>query len=148
MEELEAKAKANEDLRKQTPNFEGDKIAAATFIDRMVHAPLSNEMRETLLLSRQMLPHYAVQAMGSRAFENSDLKDTIERPVLFVQGEHDFANSPETIRSVAESLPAARVEILPDVGHVPSIEAPVKFNALVRSFVGERQERWIDHKIR
>lgn len=139
--ELKAKAKTNEDLRRQTPDFEHDITSADAFIDRMVHAPLSGDMKEALLLSRQMLPHYALQVMGSRAFENSDLKERIGRPLLFIQGEHDFANPPDVIRAVAATVPQSKVEIVEGAGHLPSAEHPEAFNAILRSFINEISSR-------
>ena len=148
LEELESKKKINEQLRQQTPDFNSHLQGAKDFIETMIHGPIADDMRKFLLLSRQMLPHYAQQAMGSRAFENSDLKDSLNRPILFIQGEHDFANSPEAIRSVAATIRMSRVEIIDNVGHVPSLEASNQFNALVRAFAGERTGKWIDHEIR
>lgn len=147
-EQLDNKKKINEQLRRQTPDFNRDIKGARDFIATMLHKHTSNEVRETLLISRQMLPHYAQQAMGSRAFENSDLKDSINRPILFIQGEHDFANPPETITAVASTVPNSQVEIISGAGHVPSLEAPDQFNTLVRAFASKQTGRWVDHEIR
>lgn len=136
-EELKNKIKMNEDLQKLTPNFGQDIQNTKAFIEKMIHGSISDEMREILELSRHMLPLYAVEAMGSRAFENSDLKESIKRPVLFVQGEHDFANPPKIIQSVAQGVPLSRVQVIPDTGHIPSMEAPEQFNAVLRTFAAE-----------
>ena len=139
-EELENKKKINEQLRQQTPDFTRDLQGAKDFIGTMTHGSIPDPMREVLLLSRQMLPHYAQQAMGSRAFENSDLKDSLNRPLLFIQGEHDFANTPATIRTVASTVPQSQVEVISGAGHVPSMEAADQFNTLVRTFAEEKRK--------
>jgi non-heme chloroperoxidase len=131
----------NSELRKQTPDFSKDKSESDAFIERMIHRSISEDMHKTLVLSRQQLPHYALQAMGSRAFENHDLKDAINRPLLFIQGEHDFANSPDVIRAIAATVPLSKVEIIQGVGHVPSVEAPDQFNALVAAFASGKSAK-------
>lgn len=133
--ELQTKASMNANLQELTPDFGQDRKNAKAFIEKMVHGSISEEMRQILELSRHMLPLYAVQAMGSRAFENNDLIGSIQRPVLFIQGEHDFANSPAAIQSVADQVPNSSVEVIAGTGHVPSIEAPEQFNALLRTFI-------------
>ena len=57
-----------------------------------------------------------------------------EMPTLVLCGERDRLNL-KLSRRLAESLPDARFEIVPDAGHVTNLENPEAFNRLVREFL-------------
>jgi len=56
---------------------------------------------------------------------------TIECPVLVIVGEEDVLTPPSLAKSMAEKLPHARLEIIPRAGHLPNLEQPEIFNALM-----------------
>lgn len=75
----------------------------------------------------------------AHALAEADLRDVLPRiqvPALVVHGEHD-ARAP---RPVAEALqagiPGARLAALPGAGHMVNLEAPERFDAAVRGFLG------------
>jgi proline iminopeptidase len=55
-------------------------------------------------------------------------------PALLVHGARD-PRPPWAIDSLAAALPDSSVEVLPDVGHLPWLEAPELFARLLRSFL-------------
>jgi pimeloyl-ACP methyl ester carboxylesterase len=55
----------------------------------------------------------------------------VRLPVLVVWGESDRVVTPAYGRAVAASYPDARLEILPQCGHMPQIEQPARLLALV-----------------
>jgi pimeloyl-ACP methyl ester carboxylesterase len=58
---------------------------------------------------------------------------------LAVTGEEDRYAPPDAIRAFARTLPAAtRVEIMRDCGHLPFLERPAAFAAIVSAFLRER----------
>lgn len=61
--------------------------------------------------------------------------EQLRTPALVIHGERDRVIHPSTARALAERLPAARLEILHGVGHIPQIEAPKAVAALVDGFV-------------
>jgi pimeloyl-ACP methyl ester carboxylesterase len=76
----------------------------------------------------------------------------ISRPTLFVMGADDHnapgkPSAPENLRSkmgqnaelarmLAASMPDARVEVIPDTGHLAFLEARARFDALMLGFLG------------
>jgi pimeloyl-ACP methyl ester carboxylesterase len=60
----------------------------------------------------------------------------IEIPVLIVWGREDMLVPVADAFRYAELIgPNARVEIFDDTGHVPMLERPSRFNALLRAFL-------------
>jgi pimeloyl-ACP methyl ester carboxylesterase len=64
----------------------------------------------------------------------------IDKPVLLIWGEHDKIVDVEYGRKFCAAIPGARMVVLPNVGHVPQVEAAEKFDALVADFVNGRPE--------
>ena len=60
----------------------------------------------------------------------------IRCPVLLVHGEADTIVSPASARWAHAQRPDWRLEILADVGHIPQVEVPERFVALVDDFLG------------
>ncbi|MCW5771006.1 MAG: alpha/beta fold hydrolase [Rhodospirillaceae bacterium] len=56
---------------------------------------------------------------------------------LVVCGADDKVTPPEGNRRVAAAIPGARFELLEGVGHLPYLEAPARFNALVGDFLAQ-----------
>jgi pimeloyl-ACP methyl ester carboxylesterase len=57
-------------------------------------------------------------------------------PALVVCGAEDAVTPPEGNRKIASAL-GARFELIEGIGHLPYIEAPERFNALVGAFLSE-----------
>jgi pimeloyl-ACP methyl ester carboxylesterase len=74
-------------------------------------------------------------------FANSASLDTwsilprLEVPVLVVRGEHTNPFLHEVASAVAERLPDARLETMPDAGHLLPMERPAATAALIRDFL-------------
>lgn len=73
-----------------------------------------------------------------KAFAEADLRDVLECisvPTLLLYGERD-ERSPLTVAADLHArIPASELVVLPGVGHVSNIEAPVEFNDEVRRFL-------------
>lgn len=75
-----------------------------------------------------------------RALARADLTGTVPSlgcPVLMITGSEDGATPPEVVESTARLLPGARFEVIEGAGHLPMIEAPEAFAALVGPFLRE-----------
>ena len=65
--------------------------------------------------------------------EDSDLRDRVGSidtrrcPLYLLTGEYDFSCTPEDTRRTAARIPGAKVTIMPELGHFPMSEDPVKF---------------------
>lgn len=57
------------------------------------------------------------------------------KPTLVIWGDRDRILPPHHIASAAMALPHAKLHVYPGTGHMPQIERPEEFAALVREFV-------------
>jgi 3-oxoadipate enol-lactonase len=72
------------------------------------------------------------------ALGNTDLTaqlSSIQVPTLVIHGEQDAVVPLETARTLAASIPGARLVVIPEAGHVSNQEQPAAFNAAVREFL-------------
>lgn len=63
----------------------------------------------------------------------------VDRPTLLVWGERERFGRVSAGRSLAEALPAARLEVI-DAGHAPWLQHPRRCAELVTAFLDEREE--------
>jgi pimeloyl-ACP methyl ester carboxylesterase len=63
---------------------------------------------------------------------------TIANPVLVVDGDRDEAIEREHTEHIAETIPGARLLLLPNSGHFALIQNPTLFNRAVLHFLGDR----------
>lgn len=62
----------------------------------------------------------------------------IQCPTLFVWGDHDGC-SPSWGQEMCAIMPHARLEVIPDAGHLPWLDAPQQVAGLLRSFLAMPQ---------
>ena len=62
---------------------------------------------------------------------------TMDVPTLLLCGQHDSISPPDEMRAIAEALPQASFEIIPDVGHMAPLEDPHTVNDLIRQFLSD-----------
>ena len=62
----------------------------------------------------------------------------IDKPALLIWGEHDKIVDVEYGRKFCAAIPGARMVVVPNVGHVPQVEAPEAFDKIVADFIGGR----------
>lgn len=62
-----------------------------------------------------------------------------DAPALVVTGSEDIVTPPEGGRRVAEVLKNGRFVLLEGLGHLPYVEAPDRFNALLADFLAEQE---------
>ena len=58
-------------------------------------------------------------------------------PTLCIAGDQDGSTPPELVRSLADLIPGARYEVIEGTAHIPCIEAPGAYAALIRGFLEE-----------
>ena len=75
----------------------------------------------------------AISALFS--YKLRDRLPEIACPTLVVWGTHDALVPVKHARAIADAIPDSRVEIFPDTGHVPMLERPARFNALLDEFL-------------
>ena len=62
-------------------------------------------------------------------------------PTLVIVGERDRPDILRFADSLTAEIPSARLLTLPDVGHLPNLEAPEAFNTAVAEFFAEVDDR-------
>lgn len=59
----------------------------------------------------------------------------INCPTLIVVGDEDTLTPPELAQEIAEGIPGAHLEVVPECGHLATIEQPEAVNAAIKSFL-------------
>ena len=79
----------------------------------------------------------AAAALRGRA-QRKDYWPTLQRiavPTLIIVGTEDGYTNVDTATQMQQSIPNARLEIFPGIGHLPNLEAPDRFNAVLHDFL-------------
>lgn len=77
---------------------------------------------------------------GCTAIAAADLSATtraLRLPVLAIAGDQDGASPPDIVRETAEMIPGAAFHVIPGAGHLPCVETPAAWAALVAPFLTE-----------
>jgi pimeloyl-ACP methyl ester carboxylesterase len=77
----------------------------------------------------------AQAAMSSRP-DSTPLLGRIAVPTLVVTGSEDVIIKPDDARALARAIPGARLEVIEEAGHLPSLEQPERFNQSLLDFLG------------
>jgi pimeloyl-ACP methyl ester carboxylesterase len=67
--------------------------------------------------------------------DNRPLLPGIRCPTLVLVGEQDVLTPPELAREIADGIPGARLEIVPECGHLSTLERPEAVNRALRAWL-------------
>ena len=88
---------------------------------------------------RSMIARYPGKDLAAAAvtaeFDLQPLQP-FEVPTLIITGAHDMADRIESANVLARRLPRAERATIPDAGHLPNLDNPVPYNAILRAFLG------------
>jgi pimeloyl-ACP methyl ester carboxylesterase len=77
----------------------------------------------------------------AQAVADADLRSAlsnIDKPTLLIHGEVDARSPVHVGEKLQAAIPGAILTVVPNAGHLCNLENPERFNAEVRSFLGER----------
>ncbi|MFN2388069.1 MAG: alpha/beta fold hydrolase [Actinomycetota bacterium] len=77
----------------------------------------------------------ALEAMKARP-DSTDELTAIDVPTLVLVGENDAVTPPEAARKIHEHVGGSRLVVIPEAGHLSSLEAPEAFNGALAEFLG------------
>jgi 3-oxoadipate enol-lactonase len=76
------------------------------------------------MMARTPQDGYIAACAAIRDADLTEAARAISVPTLCLAGGHDGATPPDLVKSLADLIPGARYELLPDCAHLPSIERP------------------------
>ena len=134
----DAEAQARREDTAQGLLREGPELLVRTMLPRLVAAGADSDVgREVAGMIRSAsAPGLAAAQRGMAA--RLDSKDILARyagPTLVVVGEHDAITPPEKARQLAGLVSGARLEVIPGAAHLPHLEQPERFNAVLDAFL-------------
>lgn len=134
-----------------TPERREGRAALIELVDREGPEALWREMRPQLFspnapaeaveraraIALEQDPERLVEAIGAMRDrpDSTDVVRSFPAPLLVAVGEHDGFFRPEEARALAESAPAGRFELFEGAGHLPSLERPERFGAVLAHFL-------------
>jgi len=75
--------------------------------------------------------------LACQAFDGREVLGRIRTPTLVVAGADDKVTPPSCAEELAERIPGARLEVIPQAGHQAPLEQADAFNGIVGRFAGE-----------
>ena len=92
--------------------------------------------RETILANPPRGIAAALRGMAERG-DSTEVLGGIRVPTLVVVGEEDEPTPPPLSRQMAAAIPKAKLQVIPDAGHLTNRERPEAFTAALDSFLSE-----------
>lgn len=105
------------------------------FISLQTADPLPPKDHVFLFGTVSQVPPYARAAMAAQDVTHDDVLAELDSPVLIIHGEADNIMRPASTEHFSELIPNAQTTFYPQVGHMPFLEAPDRFNQELREFV-------------
>lgn len=101
--------------------------------------------RDGLALWRNMVARTSAEGYigACGALSAADLTATTQRlslPVMVIAGDQDGASPAELVKATADLIPGAAFHVIPDAGHLPCVEQPRAYAALLSSFLQEHSQ--------
>lgn len=110
---------------------------AASVVAGLVGPTASDELRAEAsgLMATITAAGYRQALAALVRHDATDRLPDLPMPTLGIAGELDTTASPKAMRRLVELIPGARLEVVPDAGHLINLEQPALFNTLIAGFV-------------
>lgn len=103
---------------------------------RLANAALIDGL--TNMIARTSATGYAGVCAALGAEDLRGRLQELKLPTLVVGGSHDLSTPPPVVAELASALPNAQLEVIDDAGHLPMVDAPERFAALLERYLTER----------
>lgn len=133
--------KANRDKTSEQAKTQGVKSIVDTMLPKLLSPKTYTQNPALVEQVRQIMESTSLEGVLGDLAGLKDRPDSTETlaglkiPALIIHGKDDQIVPLEATRSMHALLPHARLEILPDAGHLPNLEQPALFNQAVRHFL-------------
>lgn len=119
---------------------EGVRKAAETMLPVLVH---TSRLTDKALVEAvlQMGPDIGIEAFKRQQAalmtrpDSAPLLPAIRCPTLVIVGDADALTPPDLSREIAAAIPGAKLEIIPDCGHLSTMERPDAVNRALRAWL-------------
>jgi 3-oxoadipate enol-lactonase len=98
------------------------------------HRMLQDRVRSMVMNTDPRAIAAAHRGMALRA-DVSSLLPNLHVPTLVICGEHDAISPPLEMKAIADALPDARFQLIPEAGHMAPMENPVAVNRAIHDFL-------------
>lgn len=105
------------------------------FLREAVAKPIPQEDLEVALASAISVPAAVRAGLLAREINSDDVLRDMTIPVLVTQGKEDLVILPAMAEHILDVCPTATASWHEDVGHMPFLENPERFNRELKSFV-------------
>jgi pimeloyl-ACP methyl ester carboxylesterase len=134
-------AKANRDKAAATAREKGVAAIVETMLPKILSQKSSQTRPELVARIRKMMASTSLAAVVGDLVAMRDRVDftsmlpQIDKPTLILHGADDQLIPPAEAQAAGAAIPNARLQILPDAGHLLNLEQPEAFNEAVRGFL-------------
>lgn len=121
----------------------GTEAARAFWLGHALFAPVcdhSGPRAELEAMVRDYSGWHWENVNPAAAFPGAAALPGIAAPTLVVSGSRDVAGYRAIARTLASTIPGARLLVIPDAGHMLSMEAPSAFNAALLDFIRQVEQ--------
>lgn len=89
------------------------------------------------MLLRQPVAGYAGTCAAIRDADFTEVAKNIAVPTLCIAGAEDGSTPPDLVRSLSDLVPGSRYHVIENAAHIPCVEAPAAFAAVLRDFLAQ-----------
>jgi 3-oxoadipate enol-lactonase len=87
------------------------------------------------MMARTDQESYIATCQAIRAADYRAAAAAIRVPTLVIGGEHDGSTPPPVVTETAGLIPGAALEIIPGAAHLPCVERPAAYAAILKAFL-------------
>jgi len=89
------------------------------------------------MLLRQPVSGYSGTCAAIRDADFTEIARNIAVPTLCIAGAEDGSTPPDLVHSLADLVPGSRYHVIEGAAHIPCVEAPAAYAAVVREFLAQ-----------